>query len=56
MNTEQAHGKFEQLKGKIKETWGRLTDDDLALYEGNREKFYGKLEDKVRINERRSGR
>ncbi len=43
MNTDQAKGQFEQLKGKIKETWGRLTDDDIALYNGKREQFVGKV-------------
>jgi uncharacterized protein YjbJ (UPF0337 family) len=45
MNKEQADGKFEQLKGKIKESWGKLTDDDVALYNGQREQFFGKLKE-----------
>jgi uncharacterized protein YjbJ (UPF0337 family) len=49
MNTEQTHGQFTQLKGKLKETWGRLTDDDIALYEGQREQFFGKLEEKYGV-------
>jgi uncharacterized protein YjbJ (UPF0337 family) len=43
MNQDQAKGKFEQLKGKLKETWGRLSDDDIALYNGKREQFLGKV-------------
>jgi uncharacterized protein YjbJ (UPF0337 family) len=46
MNPEQAKGKFDQMRGKMKEAWGRLTDDDIALYEGKREQFYGKLKEK----------
>jgi uncharacterized protein YjbJ (UPF0337 family) len=46
MNQDQTKGKFEQIKGKIKETWGRLTDDDIALYNGRREQFLGKLREK----------
>lgn len=46
MNKEQMEGKFDQIKGKIKETWGRLTDDDIALLNGKREQFFGKLEEK----------
>jgi uncharacterized protein YjbJ (UPF0337 family) len=45
MNKEQAEGKFEQLKGKIKETWGKLSDDDVMLYNGQREQFFGKLKE-----------
>jgi uncharacterized protein YjbJ (UPF0337 family) len=45
MNKEQAQGKFDQLKGRIKQTWGKLTDDDIMLYEGKREQFLGKIKD-----------
>ncbi|MGB9153192.1 MAG: CsbD family protein, partial [Alphaproteobacteria bacterium] len=45
MNEEQVKGKFEQLGGKIKETWGRLSDDDIALANGQREQFFGKLKE-----------
>ena len=45
MNKEQAEGKFEQLKGKLKETWGKLTDNDITLYDGKREQFLGKLKE-----------
>ena len=41
MNEEQVKGKFEQLSGKIKETWGRLSDDDIALANGKTEQFFG---------------
>lgn len=45
MNKDTMQGKAEQLKGKIKETWGRLTDDDIAMASGNRDKFLGKLQE-----------
>lgn len=45
MNKEQAAGKFEQFKGKIKEAYGKLTDDDIALYNGQRDQFLGKLKE-----------
>jgi len=46
MNQDQTKGKFDQLKGKLKESWGRLTDDEIALYNGQRDRFFGKLEEK----------
>lgn len=49
MNKEQAKGNWNQFKGKVKETWGRLTDDDLALLEGKRDQFYGKLQEKYGV-------
>jgi uncharacterized protein YjbJ (UPF0337 family) len=46
MNRHEVEGKFDQLKGAIKRIWGNLTDDDIMLYNGDRDKFYGKLEEK----------
>jgi uncharacterized protein YjbJ (UPF0337 family) len=43
MNKEQTEGKYEQLKGEIKKTWGKLTDNDLMLYKGERQKFLGRV-------------
>lgn len=45
MNKEQLDGKLEQLIGSIKKTWAKLTDDDLLLLEGQRDKFYGKIKE-----------
>lgn len=48
-NTDQMKGKFEQFKGKVKEQWGKLTDDDIALWDGKREQFLGKVKEKYGI-------
>ena len=45
MNQDQAQGKLTQLSGKIKETWGRLSDNDIALANGKKEQFFGKLQE-----------
>jgi uncharacterized protein YjbJ (UPF0337 family) len=45
MNKDQAEGKFEQLKGEFKKTWAKLTDNDIMLYNGQREQFLGKLKE-----------
>ncbi len=45
MNKEQVQGKAEQMTGKLKEKWGKLTGDDIALYNGKREHFLGKLKE-----------
>lgn len=39
-------GKWKQLKGKVKEEWGDLTDDDLTMIDGKREQLAGKLEER----------
>jgi uncharacterized protein YjbJ (UPF0337 family) len=44
MNQDQMQGKFKQLRGKIKETWGRLSDDDVALANGKMDQFLGKVQ------------
>ena len=46
MNQEQFEGLWHQLKGKAKEQWGKLTDDDLAKIDGNLENLYGVIREK----------
>jgi uncharacterized protein YjbJ (UPF0337 family) len=44
MNTTRLKGDWRQLKGKVKERWGKLTDDDLQRIEGQRDQLAGTLE------------
>lgn len=46
MNQDIAEGKWEQLKGSIKEKWGDLTDDDITQVNGNAQKMCGVLQEK----------
>jgi uncharacterized protein YjbJ (UPF0337 family) len=46
MNTDQIKGSWKQLKGKIKEKWGKLTDDDLTVIAGERDQLLGKLQER----------
>jgi uncharacterized protein YjbJ (UPF0337 family) len=46
MNWDQIEGKWKQFKGSAHQQWGKLTDDDLAVIAGNREKFVGKLQER----------
>lgn len=46
MNKEIFAGKWDQMKGKVKEQWGKLTDDDLTRINGKREQLIGKLKEK----------
>lgn len=46
MNQDQIKGNWKQLKGKIQEKWGELTNDDLDQIEGEREQLVGKLQEK----------
>ncbi|HEY4310028.1 MAG TPA: CsbD family protein [Pirellulales bacterium] len=46
MNWEQIQGNWMQLRGKIKEKWGKLTDDDLNVIDGKREELASTLQAK----------
>ena len=49
MNWEQFAGQWAQMKGKIKEKWGELTDDDLDVINGRKDQFVGKLQERYGI-------
>jgi uncharacterized protein YjbJ (UPF0337 family) len=44
MDWNRVEGNWKQFKGKAKEKWGKLTDDDLNVIEGRREQLEGKLQ------------
>src|SRR5660398_190128 len=44
MNEDVLKGKWKEIKGGVKEKWGKLTDDDLTQVEGNKEKLLGLLQ------------
>ena len=49
MNTDQLQGKWKQMKGSIKERWGKLTDDDVDVINGRSEQLVGKIQEKYGI-------
>jgi uncharacterized protein YjbJ (UPF0337 family) len=46
MNTDTIKGNWKQLKGKVKEAWGDLTDDELTQVEGKRDQLVGLIQKK----------
>ncbi len=40
-------GRWDQLKGKVKEAWGDLTDDDLDVEEGQYDQLVGRIEERT---------
>jgi uncharacterized protein YjbJ (UPF0337 family) len=46
MNWDQIEGTWKQMKGKVKEQWGRLTDDELDTVAGKRDQLLGLLQKK----------
>ncbi len=49
MNWERIEGHWKQLKGKVREQWGELTDDDLDVIAGRREQLAGKIQERYGI-------
>ena len=46
MNKDIFEGNWMQMKGKIKEQWGKLTDDDLDVINGKRDQLAGRLQER----------
>lgn len=46
MNWDTIQGNWKQYKGKAREKWGQLTDDELDQIEGNREQLAGKIQER----------
>jgi uncharacterized protein YjbJ (UPF0337 family) len=47
-------GKFKQLRGRLKEKWGDLTDDELMQSEGNADRLAGLLQEKYGYSKERA--
>lgn len=46
MNRDVLEGKWKQLRGKVQEEWGDLTDDELDQINGRRDQLVGKIQEK----------
>jgi uncharacterized protein YjbJ (UPF0337 family) len=46
MNWDQVKGNWKQWTGKVKEKWGKLTDDDLTRVAGKRDQLAGLLQER----------
>jgi len=49
MSWNRIEGNWKQFKGKVKETWGELTDDELDQIAGKRDILLGKIQEKYGI-------
>ena len=49
MNWDRIEGNWKQAKGKVKEQWGKLTDDQLDVIGGRREQLLGVLQESYGI-------
>jgi len=55
MNKDTLKGEWKQVTGRVREKWGKLTDDDMAVIQGNYEQLvgfvqarYGQLKDQAK--------
>jgi uncharacterized protein YjbJ (UPF0337 family) len=49
MDWNRIEGNWKQVKGKVKEKWGKLTDDDLAAINGKRDQLEGRIQERYGI-------
>lgn len=49
MNSDQFEGKWKQLKGSVKQRWGKLTDDDITSLSGKKDELVGKIQERYGI-------
>jgi uncharacterized protein YjbJ (UPF0337 family) len=50
MNWDQVAGNWKQFQGTVREKWGKLTDDDLEVIAGKRDKLLGKIQERYGIS------
>jgi uncharacterized protein YjbJ (UPF0337 family) len=53
LNWDQISGHRKQMKGKIKEKWGDLTDDEIDVAAGERDQLAGKIQQKYGVGKKR---
>jgi uncharacterized protein YjbJ (UPF0337 family) len=49
MNEDTLKGQWTELKGKVREQWGKLTDDDLDQAQGRAEQLVGRIQQRYGI-------
>ena len=49
MNWDRIEGNWKQFSGKVKEQWGKLTDDDIDVIAGKRDQLVGKIQEQYGI-------
>jgi uncharacterized protein YjbJ (UPF0337 family) len=49
MNQDTLKGQWTQLKGQVREQWGKLTNDDLDQIQGRAEQLVGKIQERYGV-------
>jgi uncharacterized protein YjbJ (UPF0337 family) len=50
MNWDRIEGNWKQFRGKMKEQWGKLTDDDFDVIAGKRDQLVGRIQEQYGIS------
>ncbi|MCE5201082.1 MAG: CsbD family protein [Synergistaceae bacterium] len=45
-NKDVLKGKWKEMQGEVKKQWGKLTDDDLTVIDGEKDKLFGVIQTK----------
>lgn len=54
MNWDTITGQWKQLRGKVREKWGEITDDEYDQIAGKKDQFVGKLQEKYGYTKERA--
>ena len=56
MNWDQVKGQWKQMKGAVGEQWGKLTNDDVEMIAGERDRLVGKIQERYGISKEEAER
>jgi uncharacterized protein YjbJ (UPF0337 family) len=56
INIDYLQGNWKQLKGRIREQWGKLTDDELDVIAGRKDQLVGKIQEKYGLTKQEAQR
>lgn len=49
MNWDRVEGNWKQFAGRVKEKWGKLTDDDLTVINGKQDQLVGRIQERYGV-------
>jgi uncharacterized protein YjbJ (UPF0337 family) len=49
MNWDRVEGNWKQFSGKVREKWGKLTDDDLQVINGQQDQLVGRIQERYGV-------
>ena len=56
MNWDQIQGQWKQFTGNVQTQWGKLTNDDMDVIEGDRERLAGRIQERYGLQKEEAER